>query len=249
MTRVANIVASLSLLGAIAAPASARIIPNSAGSYQNTSAVQDQWCVGGRNRAGVVISTTEVCVDYNGSLLATGGNANTSQTLGVSSLPWTAVYVSTMQSGSGSFISFTPNLSSNTTVNLSSANITQSSLGPCLSGSTIGLTMNGSTSALDVFFVGGASVTVVGSTVTLAVLVDGAYVYGANSVLGNLSVGNGLATGGVGGNDLNLSFNLPIFGLATGATHNVCLSVASSSGKVVIDSQNQAARFGAYLLP
>lgn len=200
-----------------------------------TGSSADAFCVGPKS--------SEVCLATGGHFLPT---TNNTQNLGSATLAWNTVYATTISPPTGGSISFSTNLSTHSSVTLPvGANLTQSTLGPCLAGSTITLTLSGSQSAINYYFVGASSMSVQGSTMTVAVIVDGGFVNGAGASIGNVAVGNGTGTGG---NDLSWDLSMPVFGLSA-ATHNACLSVASSSGKFSIDGVNAASIFGDYALP
>lgn len=144
---------------------------------------------------------------------------------------------------------FTTNLSSFTVGN-ATGTYTQTALNNCVAQSTRTLNLPSQISTIWVSYVGASSVTVTGSTITVGILIDGAYVTVAGvsetASRGILSVGNGVA---VGGNDVNIGFSaVPVTSLGAGA-HNICLTAASTSGALTIDSVNEISAFTAYYLP
>lgn len=147
---------------------------------------------------------------------------------------------------------FTPMLSSFTVVN-ATGSYTNTTLNACIAQSTASLTLpSGGSGTISVSYVGSSSSTVSGSTVTVGILVDGAYATIAGvaetSSKGIVSFGQGTSLA-QGGQDMNISFGpIPITGLSA-ASHSVCLTIKSTSGQVTLDSVNNISLFSVYYLP
>lgn len=79
-----------------------------------TGSSADTWCDGGREIGGnVVVSSSEVCVDYQGNFLPTVGS---NQNLGTPSLPWLNVYTSSITNTGNQSITGNLTVSGNTTL-------------------------------------------------------------------------------------------------------------------------------------
>ena len=144
---------------------------------------------------------------------------------------------------------FSTVLSSFTSAN-PAGSISATALNACIAGSTVSLTLPAQTSTVWVGFSGASTTSVLGSTVTVGILIDGAYATVAGvtetSALGLKTVGQ-WAT--VGGDDLNMSFPSVPITVTAGASHNFCLTMKSTSGTAYIDNNASIAVFEAHFLP
>ncbi len=180
------------------------------------------------------VTTTGVGIGTNSptNTLSVSGNANVTGTLTVTGAS-----------------TFTAPLSSFTVTN-ATGSYTQTTLASCVNKSTVSLTLTAPVSTIWITYSGASSSTIIGSTVAVGVLIDGAYATIAGvaetSSKGILSVGQGQANGN---NDFNMSFGpLPISGLAAGS-HNLCLLLSTSGGTATIDTVNEISAFSAYFIP
>lgn len=104
-----------------------------------------------------------------------------------------------------------------------SNSFTATALGPCVSGSTVALTLPIAGNVL-VGFTGNGYSSTLAAVFNGTILMDGAYQQGASSSSGQLTVTQPVA------NDVdNFSFYFPILNAAAG-THNFCLSTSISTG-------------------
>lgn len=187
--------------------------------------------------------TDAIFVDASGNLgvgaapttkLSVTGNANVTGTLAVTGAA-----------------TFTAPLSSYTVANATGV-YTLTTLGTCVSQSTVSLTLPSPNTTIWVSYSGASSGTVANSSATIGVIVDGGYAtigtIAETSTRGILRVGNG--TGVAAGQNVNMSFGpLPISGLSTGVSHTLCLALYSSSGVQSLDSINQLSLFTAWYQP
>lgn len=158
-----------------------------------------------------------------------------------------ATQISNTTNGLGSGTSpatiFVPILSSNAVTGALSGTFTNTTLGTCISGSTNTLNLPVGVGGVVSYFNGGFSDATLATTYGVGVIVDGGYVNGETS-------GKGLTPGetAVAGKTANMSFSVPITGLASG-THNFCLSAFVSAGTGTIESTISVSKFTVVMMP
>lgn len=181
----------------------------------------------------------------NGNVLALNANRNGNITVGAGGGTTTISNGLTVSGGAGTtpVATFSPNLSSSTTSGTLSGTFTNTALGPCISGSTITLTLPTNVGKIMAVFNGSISNDGLNNVMVVGVLVDGAFVNGQTSTLGLVSAKEQVAT-----DDNNMSFSAVVTGLSA-ATHNICLTARVSAGTGTIDSTNSIAKLAAYMLP
>lgn len=176
---------------------------------------------------------------YYGQPAVVNSNYMTESATGVTLTGTTAVGAAT----------FTPNLSSFTVSNATGA-MTATTLGQCVSVSSVSLSPPSYVSTVWVSFSGASTMSVVGSTATLGVMVDGAFakIGGTNGVLetttkGIISVAVNNTAASQIGQDINMSFGpLPIV-VTAGAQHQFCLTADVTSGVLTLDTLNSIPQF------
>lgn len=208
--------------------------------------------VAGQTIQGIAVAGS--CAASAAALVGAANNFSTNpQTIQNLAGPTTVTASSLTVVGSGGLLvsvtgtspaaTFTPNLSSFTVSGALSGTFTNTTLGACISGSTITLNLPTNVGSVFVGFNGAISDGNLAANISVGILIDGGFANGETNAKGLTSVMQAVTT-----DNNNMSFSTILTGLAAGA-HNVCLAPFVSAGTGTIDSTNSVAKLWMYMLP
>jgi hypothetical protein len=135
-------------------------------------------------------------------------------------------------------------VSSSATTPSLTASVTGTTLGPCIASSTMTLTIPLGVSKIQYQYHGSWANSVLGDTIILGILVNGAFVDGETTAIGLVTV-----TQAVAADNSNMSFSELISGLTGGTTYNVCLTGAVNAGTGTLNSTTGVSKAQMYMLP